>query len=77
MLLRVVVQTLRLISSFLSSFCLRIKILFLSAWLQIHSQVIEFLATYQILRLFFITLKEVVRAMISMDKILPIFVLKF
>ncbi len=69
-------QTLSLVPSLLPSLCLRVELLLLGAGLEVHSEVIELFATLQVLRILFVLFKEIVGAIVSVDKVLPVLFLK-
>jgi len=76
-LFRITMQTLRLVSSLLPFFCFWIKLFFLYAGFQVHSEIIESLASLQKLWIFFLLFKKVIWPIMSLNKVLRIFFLNF
>ena len=68
----ITMQTVSLISAFLTTFGLRIELLLLAIWFKVHSKVIKLFCSCKVLRLFLFFLKEFIWSVLSVYHIFPL-----
>lgn len=70
-------QTLSLVSPLLPLLCLRVKLFIFGGGLQVHFQVIELLASFEILRILLLLLEKMIGAVVSIIHTLFILIFRF